>query len=213
MDGGAVSFRAGSGGMLPPVSLLGGLNVLVADVSEFQPDVVDAVYLQWSKAIVIRAAYGDAHDDKAWYGGQRRSDLHTGGAQFVGIYQFLVPGQSGAAQAQAFHKLVGPIQHGEVFIADFEQGQRKMLTDWYNEMYKLYPTAVRPYIWTYTDESFGQSEGVLPVEWIAKYGGVEPASKHKLWQFTASFHVPGVGVTDCSVFHGSISQLAALACH
>jgi hypothetical protein len=34
---------------------------------------------------------------------------------------------------------------------------------------------------------------------------------HKLWQFTDAFKVPGVGTADCSVFHGSIDDLAALA--
>ncbi len=48
-----------------------GPHVLLADVSEFQAEVTDALYLAWSKAIVIRAAYG-TRTDKAWFGGQRR---------------------------------------------------------------------------------------------------------------------------------------------
>jgi peptidoglycan hydrolase-like protein with peptidoglycan-binding domain len=38
----------------------------------------------------------------------------------------------------------------------------------------------------------------------------EPRSLHRLWQFTDSFPVPGVGRCDASVFHGTIGQLAAL---
>jgi hypothetical protein len=185
--------------------------VLLADLSEFQPDISDALYLAWSRATIIRACYGDAHDDKAWYGGQRRALLHAGGVKFLGIYQFLVAGQSGAAQAQAFHRLVGPVQPGEVFIADFEEGQHSMLSSWYSEMVSLYGQAIRPYLWTYTGLSFGQAQNALPVEWIAAYQSNEPASPHKLWQFTDSYQVPGVGRADCSRFRGTIDQLAALA--
>jgi hypothetical protein len=184
--------------------------VLLADVSEFQPDIADALYLAWSKAIVIRAAYGDQHDDHAWYGGARRDALHAGGVRFLGIYQYLVAGQDGAAQADAFHRLVGGLRPGEVLIADFEEGQHGMLTAWYNRMLTLgYPAR---YLWTYSGLNFGQANGALPVEWIAAYGQSEPDSPHKLWQFTSTFSVPGVGTADCSIFHGSIDDLAALAC-
>jgi peptidoglycan hydrolase-like protein with peptidoglycan-binding domain len=46
---------------------------------------------------------------------------------------------------------------------------------------------------------------------VAAYGQPEPAVRHKLWQFTDNFQVPGVGRADCSIFHGTIDQLAALA--
>jgi hypothetical protein len=183
----------------------------LCDISEFQSNIADATYLRWSKAIIIRAAYGDAHDDKAWFGGQRRALLHEGGARFVGIYQYLVAGQSGAAQAQAFHKLVGAIRPGEVFIADLEEGNRALLTAWYNAMVSLYGNGIKPYLWTYTGLVFGEAEGILPVQWIADYTSTEPTTPHKLWQFSSSYHVPGVGTCDCSVFHGTIDQLAALA--
>jgi hypothetical protein len=186
-------------------------KVLLADVSEWNPQVADAAYLAWSKAIVIRAMYGDAHDDHAWYGGQRRALLHQGGARFVGIYAYLVAGQSGAAQAQAFRRLVGAIEPGEVFVADFEEGAKPVLSAWYGEMLSLYGPGIHPYLWTYSGLDFGQAEGVLPVEWIAAYGQAEPSSPHRLWQFTSAFAVPGVGTCDASVFHGTIDELAALA--
>jgi hypothetical protein len=185
--------------------------VLLADVSEWEPDVADEAYLQWSKAIVIRCAYGDAHDDRAWYDGTRRMLLHELGARFTGIYQYLVDGQDGAAQARAFRRIVGDIEPGEVFIADFEEGRHEMLTAWYNEMLSIYGQVIRPYLWTYTGLYFGEAQGAMPVEWVAAYGPDEPDSPHKLWQFTSSFPVPGVGRADCSVFHGNMTQLAALA--
>ena len=185
--------------------------VMCADISEFQSDLVDATYLAWSRAIVFRALYGDAHDDVAWYGGARRAALHAGGAKFIGIYIYLVASQSGAAQAQAFHQLVGAIEPGEVFIADFEEGAKPTLTGWYDEMLSLYGDKIAPYLWTYTGLDFGEAEGVLPVQWLADYTGTEPSSPHKLWQFTDAYAVPGVGTCDCSIFHGTIDELAALA--
>ncbi len=218
-----IPFRAGDVGVTPVIRAAGidipvsierpaiTPQVLVADVSEFQPWVVDAVYLEWSKAIVVRAMYGSAHDDQAWFGGWRRTFLHQGGVRFLGIYQYLVAGQSGADQARAFRRLVGPIQPGEVFIADVEEGDRAMLTAWYDEMLVQYGQDIHKYLWVYTGESFGAANDLLPVEWIAAYGQTEPASPHKLWQFTDSYQVPGVGTADCSVFHGTIDDLAALA--
>lgn len=185
--------------------------VLLADVSEYQPDLVDATYLAWSKAVAVRAMYGDAHDDAAWYGGARRSALHAGGARAVLIYQYLVAEQSGAAQAQAFHKLVGAIQPGEIFVGDFEEGAPSMLNDWRNTMISLYGYGIEPYLWTYSDLWFGQQQGVMPVQWLADYTSTEPDAGQKLWQFSESYQVPGVGTADCSLFHGTIDQLAALA--
>lgn len=209
-------FRAGgqpAGGIAPRAATalpkFSGNYVLLADCSEFQPSLADATYLRWSRAIVIRACYGDAHDDKAWYGGQRRADLHKGGALFLGLYQYLVAGQDGAAQANALHALVGGLQRGEVLIADFEEGAKGTLTAWYNRMQALgYPDK---YLWTYTGEYFGRSQGVLPVQWLADYTSVEPAGAHTLWQFTDRYPVPGVGTTDASVYHGTVEQLASLA--
>jgi hypothetical protein len=206
-----IPFRAGGppGEALHPAVSFSGAYTLLADVSEFEPDVADAAYLAWSKAIIIRAAYGDAHDDKAWYAGTRRSALHQGGAEFLGIYQYLVNGQPGAAQAQAVHALVGGFQKNEVLVADFEEGQHAMLTDWYNEMLTLgYPGQ---FLWTYTGLYFGQAQGALPVQWLADYTSTEPSSPHTLWQFSSGYTIPGVGVGDCSLYHGTTAELSALA--
>jgi hypothetical protein len=208
-------FRAGgtegTRAMTRFTSAAAGVAVLLADVSEWEPAIADAVYLQWSKAVVIRAAYGDQHDDKAWYGGARRDTFHQLGARFVGIYQYLVSGQDGAAQADAMHRLVGALRPGEILCPDFEEGQHAMLSAWYNRMLLLYGTGIRPYLWTYSGLDFAEAQGAAPVEWVAAYGQAEPTVPHKLWQFTSNFPVPGVGRADASVFHGSIDELAALA--
>jgi hypothetical protein len=190
------------------------MSIYLADVSEFQPNINDTEYVAWSEAVIIRAAYGTSHTDLAWYGGARRTDLHAAGIKFLGIYQYLVNGQSGASQAQAFHTLVGPIQDGEVFIADFEEGSQPMLTDWYNEMITLYGAGIGNYLWTYTGLDFGETAGIMPVQWVAdypdNYPDGEPSSPHVLWQFTDSYDVPGIGACDCSQYEGTISELVAL---
>jgi hypothetical protein len=211
---GLTPFRSGGEIPSPPfaLGLAASPTVKLADVSEFQPNVADATYLAWSKAIVVRALYGTSHDDNAWYNGERRDLLHSGGATFVGIYQYLVSGQSGVAAANAFHALVGSIRKGEVFIADFEEGSKSELVAWYNQMIKLYGAEIAPYLWTYSGLDFGLNAGLAPWQWLADYSSVEPGSpKHVLWQFTSDFDVPGVGIADCSLFHGTIAELSALA--
>ena len=51
-----------------------------------------------------------------------------------------------------------------------------MLTDWYNEMIALYGSSITNYLWAYTDLDFGESAGVLPVQWIANYDASEPST-------------------------------------
>jgi len=186
------------------------VSIRLADVSEYQPDINDAVYVAWSQGIMIRALYGDAHVDGAWYGGARRADLHAAGIRFLGIYQYLVSGQSGTSQAQAFHNLVGPIRNGEVFVADFEEGNKSMLTSWYNEMIALYGSRITNYLWTYTGLDFGGRAGVLPVQWIADYSSSEPSTPHVLWQFSDDYNVPGIGKCDCNQYDGTMNELASL---
>jgi len=185
---------------------------LLADVSEFQPNIADATYLSsFSKAIVIRAMYGDAHDDKAWYGGARRADLLAGGARFVGIYQYVVASQDITAQAMAFCKLLGgKLNKGEVSIADIEEGGGSQFSRWrtWNHVVSS-ELGFGP--WDYSGANFAANAGLIPVDWVAAYGSSEPAQQHTLWQFTDRYNVPGVGTADCSVFHGTIDQLAALA--
>jgi hypothetical protein len=213
-----VTFRAGRSSQDaareagPPFTAFqtAGPSVLLADVSEFQPDIADAAYLAWSKAIVIRAAYG-TRTDAAWFGGQRRSLLLSGGARFLGIYQYLTAGQDAAAQARALVSILGgKLNKGEVVIADLEEGsgdQAGRLAAWS----RVIKAELGDEPWSYSGLFFGASAGIAPVDWVAAYQASEPAAYHRLWQFTESFRVPGVGTCDCSVFHGTIDQLAALA--
>ncbi len=179
--------------------------VLLADVSEFQPQIADTTYLAWSRAIIIRAAYGAQHDDKAWYGGQRRDLLHSGGA-----HQYVTAFEDPAVQAHALVRLLGSLRPGEKVIGDLEEGagdQRGRRAAWATVIHD----GLGDTPWTYSGLNFAADHGLAPVDWVAAYGPAEPGVPHKLWQFTDAFAVPGVGSCDCSVFHGTIDQLAALA--
>lgn len=212
-----VMFRAGGVPGVPPVAIpaaatsrAAGPKVLLADCSEFQPQVNDAMYLLWSKAIVIRAMYGDQHDDRAWYGGQRRDLLHAGGARFIGIYAYIVAGQDPAAQAAALIHLLGPLRPGEKVIADIEEGSGNLRETWGIWSAEVAgATGDEP--WCYSGLDFAVAHGLAPVQWVAAYQGAEPGVAHTLWQFTDAFQVPGIGTCDCSVYHGTIDELGALA--
>ena len=185
----------------------------VPDCSEFQPDLHDAVLLKWTQAVIIRAMYGSVHDDQAWYGGQRRAQLHQGGALFVGIYQYLAAGQSAVVQARALLDLVGPLRPGEKLICDLEEGAGPQHGRWL-AWAKVIKDATGEDPWLYTYLNFAQVHGLAP-DWLADYLPLpdEPKSPpHVLWQFSSTYKVPGIdGACDCSLFHGSVEELAALA--
>jgi len=225
-SGHPVTFRAGRGPAesperrlpLHPVharetaeALAASGSVLLADISEFQPSISDAAYLKWSKAIVIRAAYGASHTDRAWFGGQRRALLLAGGARFLGIYQYLVAGQDPVAQAKALVSIIGgKLNTGEKIICDIEEGHGSQASRW-SAWSHVIASELGDEPWNYSGLFFAGSAGLAPVDWVAAYQKTEPAARHTLWQFTDAFTVPGVGRCDCSVFHGTIDQLAALA--
>lgn len=208
-------FRAGT---IPGAAVAGvraapaaaGPGVLLADCSEFQPDIADAAYLAWSRAVVIRAMYGTSYEDRAWYGGTRRDALHAGGALFTGIYQYLVAGQDAAAQARALVKLLGPLRRGEKIICDIEEGppgqQAARWRQWSSVITGTYGQAADP--WLYAGLYFSGAAGLTP-QWVAAYQDNEPGGNHRMWQFTDRYQVPGVGVADCSRFRGTLTDLAA----
>jgi peptidoglycan hydrolase-like protein with peptidoglycan-binding domain len=197
------------------------MTVLVADISEWQPDLNDAAYLQFSQACIIRALYG-TRVDKAWYGGARRDDLHKGGIRFLGIYAYITADENVIKQARALLGLIGSLRPGEKLIADWEEGDGTLTALWrgWAEAVRA-PTGEQP--WKYSGLDFAAEHGLAPVDWVADYPAMdllkppqvpagEPGVPHKLWQFSSNYQVPGVSQPcDCSVFHGSIEELAALA--
>lgn len=185
-------------------------QVLIADVSQFQPDIADAAYIrEFSPAIIIRAMYGDKYDDLAWYGGARRAGLHEAGAKFLGIYQYVVAGQDAVAQADALGSLLGSLQPGEKVIADIEEGAGDQHARWEAWAARISQLGNQP--WNYSGLNFAAAHDLAPVDWVAAYQPGEPDVQHLLWQFTDSYHIPGIGTCDCSSFHGTIGQLQAYA--
>lgn len=188
-----------------------GTKTLLCDISEFQPGVTDAACLAWSKAIIIRAAYGASHDDGAWYGGQRRDLLLSGGALFLGIYQYITAGEDITAQAQAYCRLLGKLNKGEYPLADWEEGagnQSGRRATWNHVVAS--ELGFTPGT-GYSGLFFARDHGLAPVEWVAAYQPSPPPAPWLLWQFTDAFDVPGVGAADCSVYDGPVTGLAAHA--
>ncbi len=140
------------------------------------------MYLLWSKAVIIRAAYGDAHDDRAWYGGQRRDLLHQGGVRFLGIYQYVVAGQDITAQAQAFARLIGQPRPGEYYIADIEEGTgnlRQAWQTWAGVVRSTLGAAGKAIpVGNYSGLNFAAAHGLAPVDWVAAYQAAEPTVLH-----------------------------------
>lgn len=211
-------FRAGdTGGAAPGLAARAAIAAAVApvtlcaDVSEYQPDIADHIYLKWSQAIIIRCAYGTNHDDRAWYGGDRRAQLHKHGVKFLGIYIYLRASQDPVAQAGTVIRLVGAMQPGEKIICDLEEGTGNQQPRWVAFRNRI-KAELGDTPWLYSGLFFARDHGLTAVDWIAAYQAAEPAVPHKLWQFTSSYTVPGIpGKTDCSRFHGTADQLAALA--
>jgi hypothetical protein len=209
-------FRGGGPMRGTPALSGSGSRTLLADISEFQANLNDAAYLNWSKALVIRAAYGMYHDDQAWYGGARRAAFWAGGGQWLGIYQYLVAGQDAAAQARELIRLVGTLHDGETLICDLEEGggsQQGRWLAWRGEILAAYPqykTRPRTGPELYSGLYFGNAAGLSP-SWLADYTSAEPGQPHWMWQFSSSWNVPGVGACDCSLFHGTAAGLRATA--
>jgi hypothetical protein len=208
-------FRAGRRPGEKPAAVMppdfGASVVLAADLSEFQMTLADKTYIRnFSEALIIRAAYGDAHDDRAWFGGARRDTFWSSGGKWLGIYQYIVAGQDITAQAREFCRLIGKLNPGEDVFADIEEGSGNLQKDW-----QTWAGIVNGELgWApsdYSGEFFAASHGLQPVDWIAAYQGTEPSVPHRWWQFTDNHSIPGVGVADCSVFHGTIDDLRATA--
>jgi Glycosyl hydrolases family 25 len=192
-----------------------GEQVLLADISQFQPSIADAIYVRWSLAIIIRAMYGAAVDDTAWYAGARRAGLHKAGVRWLGIYQYLTPFQDAAQQAEALVRLLGPLQEGEIPICDLEQGtgnQHGRWLAWRAVIMKAYPRLAATPVGgplLYSGLDFAAAAGLDP-QWVAAYQPAPPPAGWLLWQFTDSRDIPGIGLADCSLFDGSLTDLVHL---
>jgi lysozyme len=194
-------------------------ELLLPDVSEFQPDVTWAkVVAANGGAAIIRAMYGSEHVDAAWYGGARRAAAHEAGIRVLGLYQYLVAGHEVAPQAEAFIRLVGALRLGEFAVLDLEEGagdQSERAHAWLSAVdaklaYPGYHGA-----WLYSGAAFFQEHGLMGIAqssrhtWVADYSATPPAVPHTLWQYTDAAAWPGIGTCDGSRFPGDLTALEA----
>jgi len=168
-------------------------------------------------AAIIRACYGADHPDVVF------AKLRAAASDFafLGIYCYLVAGQDPVSQAQAFLKITGKLAPHEVPILDLEEGdgdQASRADQWAT----LVDGATGRKSWLYSGLDFAESHGLAPVfdgprhTWVAAYRPGEPSLGHTLWQSTNGTegvnvtNWPGCGRCDTNVYHGSLTQLAAL---
>lgn len=199
--------------------------LLLPDLSEFQPG-ADMAGIKASNggAAIIRAAYGDADPDQVF----ARLRAAAAGYKFLGLYQYIVASQDVTAQAKAFVKLVGKLAAHEIPVIDLEEGdgnQSGRANAWLAAVDGAFGLTARPLgerSWLYSGESFATSHGLAGFfgsqrrTWLAAYNAVEPTMAHTLWQSTngsVGAHItswPGAGKCDTSLYHGTVSELAAL---
>jgi GH25 family lysozyme M1 (1,4-beta-N-acetylmuramidase) len=194
-------------------------ELLLPDVSEFQPDVTwPEVVAANGGAAIMRAMYGSEHVDAAWYGGARRAAAHEAGVRVLGLYQYLVATQEVAPQAEAFIALVGALRPGEFAVLDLEEGdgdQSERALAWFAAVdakltYPGYHGA-----WLYSGAAFFQEHGLMRIAessrhtWVADYSETPPPVPHALWQYTDAAPWPGIGTCDGSRYLGDLAALEA----
>lgn len=180
------------------------MTLLIADVSEFQPDIDWDAYAASNPAAIVRVHNGWRADNQ-W----PRNQIGVVRCRWWGAYQYLPASVDPARAALAMLATLGD-SRPSVTILDLEEGggdQQPRQDAWLRVM------AGDPADdWTYSGLYFARQHNVH-VDWIAAYGQREPTVDHLLWQFSDSTDFPGVGTTDASVFNGSIDDLLALTTH
>lgn len=195
------------------------MTVLLPDLSEFQRGAdMPGIRRVNGGAAIIRAAYGAHHPDHAF----PHLRAATLGYTFLGLYQYLVADQDVISQARAFCDLIGTLSPHEVPILDLEEGtgnQADRAASWLAHV----GGKLGKVPWLYSGLSFAETHGLAPIfsspnihTWVAAYGSVEPSLGHTLWQSTdgrIGAHItdwPGAGRCDTSIYHGTLTELAAL---
>ena len=207
-------------------------DTLLPDVSEYQtgPSTPDwaGIKKQNGGAGICRVGYGHSHLDHMFV--SNYTAMKHQRFSFTGLYQYIVAGQDITAQARAFCAWIGPpsaIAPGTVLIADLEEGGGDQLgraNAWLGHVDHYYGLDRQPLparSWLYAGASFAADHGLTPIfasqrhTWVAAYSAAEPRLGHTLWQSTdgsAGSHITawaGCGRIDTSVYHGTLTQLAA----
>jgi hypothetical protein len=180
------------------------MNLILADVSEFQGSINWAAYGSANPAVVVRA-HNSSRADNYWSANLAGARAHC---QWRMFYQYLSAGADPVAAAHAFQATTGPLLPGEVACLDLEEGtgdQRGRRQAWIDALKD-------PVEWTYSGLYFARTHlSGVKVEWLAAYGQSEPTDAHSLWQFSSAVRFAGIsGPCDGSVFNGTLAQLQAL---
>lgn len=211
------------------------MTVKLPDVSEFQTGSTapnwTGIKAQNGGAAIIRVSYGNAHLDTMLV--HNRSQIKAAGYPFCGLYQYLRAGQTVSSQAQAFISWIGPtLNPGEIPMLDLEEGagdQSGRAGEWFgiiDSAYNLTSLPLSQRSWLYSGQNFAISAGLAPIfnsprrTWVAAYQSSEAGLlPHSLWQSTDGVtganrtSWSGCGFVDTSIFHGALSDLAALGWH
>lgn len=205
------------------------MTLLLPDISEWQIEAdLGGVKKLNGGAIILRACYGLSHPDLRF--ATRRAQAAKLGYSFVGVYHYITAAADATRQAHKFVQLLGSLHPHEIPILDLEEGsgnQAGRANAWLtvvDEAFGLQCLPLNKRSWLYSGENFAREQGLAPIfssarrTWVAAYrdsdAGLLP---HSLWQSTngvvGAHHAvswPGAGHCDTNVYHGTLTQLAAL---
>jgi hypothetical protein len=183
------------------------MDVRVVDVSNHQGTVDWGQVLGSGRAgAICKATEGLTFVD----GQFARNWAALAAAQIRGAYHFANPGgSSGAAQAQRFLSVVGPVKQSDLLVLDIEQGNGNLASwalDWLHAVQAA--TGVIPWVYSYASflkvHLFDPALGRFPL-WLAAYQTAPPPApspwtQWRLWQHTNTAVVLGIsGNVDESV--------------
>lgn len=182
----------------------------LADISEFQGVVDWPTYGRNYGAVIVRAHNGH-RPDKNW---ATNRDGARANVTVRGWYAYLAKDITAETQAAGFCNAVGQLRGGEFCVVDVEEGTNQ--TARAKAWMAFVDSRLGTRSWLYTGEAFAMAQlGALVTFadrnlWIANYSRT-PALRHTLWQHTDAEQHAGIRAPcDCSIYNGTVSDLAAL---
>lgn len=171
----------------------------IPDISEFQSGGKIK-----EQAVIVRVHNG-TRPDHSWADFARQA---RGRIPVFGMYGYVIAGRDPAVQGRETAALIGPLRPGEFVACDLEEGsgdQTARAEAWCQAV----DAACGGTAWVYSGLAFYSEHlsGVRRHRWVAAYGQGEPRGPHVLWQHTDSERHPGLGRTDCSIWHGTVGSL------
>lgn len=190
------------------------LDLHLADVSAYQPDVRWPEYAVDRRAVFVKATQGTGYVSETFH--DQREGAHSVGL-VVGLYHYAVGGDV-ASEGQHFLDTVGRVREREVPILDAEESD--LSESWCRRWLDGIAAATNrtPILycsWSFwTDVLSGMTGYPL---WIAAYHDLSHDDPRdtvpgcRIWQFSDTAPVAGIGRCDDNVFRGTLDDLEALA--